>query len=204
MGKFYNGILGTMTGKVGGVVGRTWKGINTVSAYQPNVSNPRTNAQIGQRDKLTVLTKLASNLNSGYIKPLWDKDSKKMSGFNAWIQANMPFVDANGDIDFHSLIMSKGKMTASPISGVSVEADNVSIEFLNSIGDAFQLPSDLAFVAVVAANKEEVFLSSGLARRSEGVVTVSIPRSKQANLHYYLSFRRADGSLISDSSYMNV
>jgi len=204
MGKFYNGILGTMTGKVGGVVGRTWKGINTVSAYQPNVSNPRTNAQLTQRMKLTGLTRLASVLNSGIIKPLWDKDAKKMSGFNAWIQANMPNVDSSGSIGFPDLIMSKGKMTATPVSGLSVEADNVDIEFLTSIGDAFQLPSDRVFVVAVADDGEEVFLSSGLAERSNGVVRLSIPRAKQGNLHYYLSFRRADGSLVSDSSYYSV
>lgn len=201
MGKFYNGILGTMTGKVGGVVGRTWKGINTVSSYQPNVSNPRTNAQLAQRGKLTGLTRLASVLNSGIIKPLWDKDAKKMSGFNAWIQANMPFADIDGVNAYGDLVMSKGKMTATAITLVDHVDDLLHVEWGQGLHDAFSMPTDKAYVAVIATDSEEVFLSSGVAARQAGSVAFAVPQALEGKLNIYLAFRRADGSIVSDSSY---
>lgn len=201
MGKFYNGILGTMTGKVGGVVGRTWKGINTVSAYQPNVSNPRTNAQLNQRGKLTGLTRLASLLNSGIIKPLWDKDAKKMSGFNAWIQSNMPFADINGVNAYGDLIISKGKMTATPIINVEMAGGILNFEWEAGVNDAFSMPTDKAYIAIIATDTEEVFLSSGVIARSAGGFDMAIPQTLAGKLNIYLAFRREDGSIVSDSSY---
>ena len=203
MGKFHNGVLGTMTGKVGGVVGRTWKGINTVASYQPNVSNPRTNSQMAQRGKLTALTQLASQLNTGFIKPLWDRDAKKMSGFNAFIQANMANVSELGVINFAGLIASKGKITAPHNVVVSLGAGVIEVEFSPAVIDSYGLPSDKVYCALISPNDFEVVLSSGVASRSEGSLSIPYSGLELENWAVLMAFRRADGSMASNS-YVEV
>ena len=49
MARLDQGLLGGYSGKLGTTVGATWKGINVVRTYQPNVANPKTKAQSDQR-----------------------------------------------------------------------------------------------------------------------------------------------------------
>lgn len=200
MGKFHNGVLGTMTGKVGGVVGRTWKGINTVASYQPNVSNPRTNAQVGQRNKLTGLTQLASQLNTGFIKPLWDRDAKKMSGFNAFIQSNMAAISDTGEIDFESLVASKGKMAAPAVLSASLNGSEIELMYDTAISDAYGLPSDKVYAFAYKPSTGALLLSSGVVDRAAGRVVLEGAELPGADWVAYLAFRRADGSMCSNSA----
>ena len=204
MGKFHNGVLGTMTGKVGGVVGRTWKGINTVASYQPNVSNPRTNSQMAQRGKLSALTALASQMNTGFIKPLWDRDAKKMSGFNAFIQANMANVSNLGVVDYANLVASKGKMAAPLISGLNAGMEKLDVAYATTVNDAYGLPSDKVYCAVIDTVTNAVYVSSGVAARSEGTLSFDIPDANESEFYVFLAFRRADGSMVSNSAAQSV
>ena len=204
MGKFHNGVLGTMTGKVGGVVGRTWKGINTVASYQPNVSNPRTNSQMAQRGKLTALTLLASLLNTGFIKPLWDRDAKKMSGFNAFIQANMANVSNLGVVDFASLIASKGKMVAPSGLNSRIIAGNVTLQFSEDIQDSYGLPTDKVYAFLLKPETGEVFVSSGIKTRADGSVTFENTGITDDGYYVFVAFRRADGSMASNSGVIEA
>lgn len=204
MGKFHNGVLGTMTGKVGGVVGRTWKGINTVASYQPNVSNPRTNSQMAQRGKLSALTALASQLNTGFIKPLWDRDAKKMSGFNAFIQANMAAVSDSGVIDLENLVVSKGKMSAPQILGVLQNSDTLDISFSTDITDSYGLPTDKVYCVAIDENGDVAAINSGTEIRSSGLSQLPLPVAANFLGSVYLAFRRADGSLTSMGSVSDI
>lgn len=200
MGKFHNGVLGTMTGKVGGVVGRTWKGINTVASYQPNVSNPRTNSQMAQRGKLSALTTLASQLNTGFIKPLWDRDAKKMSGFNAFIQANMVNVDENGNVTWSDLIASKGKMVKPELSSINVESGSIILQWSPAVTDAYSQASDKLYLAIVDSIENKAYAFSAIAIRSAGTCSVASPLAVGSEFQVYAAFRREDGSVVSNSA----
>lgn len=200
MGKFHNGVLGTMTGKVGGVVGRTWKGINTVASYQPNVSNPRTNSQMAQRGKLSALTALASQINTGFIKPLWDRDAKKMSGFNAFIQANMANVDESGNVTWSDLIASKGKMVKPELSSISSVAGNITVAWSTAISDAYSQASDKLYLVFIDTITMKAYAFSAVAIRSAGTFTVAKPLDLDSDFLAYVAFRREDGSVASNAA----
>lgn len=54
MGKIKKGVFGEFTGKVGNLVGCTWKGIPYMRTRPANMTNPRTEKQQGQRSKFQV------------------------------------------------------------------------------------------------------------------------------------------------------
>lgn len=203
MGKFHNGVLGTMTGKVGGVVGRTWKGINTVASYQPNVSNPRTNSQMAQRGKLSTLTALASQLNTGFIKPLWDRDAKKMSGFNAFIQANMSAVDSNGDIVWADLIASRGKMVKPVLTVNNAVPGEFDLLWSTEISDAYSQSSDKLYLAVIDPESGKTYTFPAIQTRESGGLHVTIPDNTQSSFVVVGAFRRLDGSVVSNSDVIS-
>src|SRR5574344_2996358 len=82
MGTIKQGILGGFSGKVGTVIGGSWKGISYMRSQAQNIKNPRTEAQMEQRSKfalaLSFLKPLTELLRTGY--KLY---AKKQTAFNA-------------------------------------------------------------------------------------------------------------------------
>ena len=55
MGEIKQGILGGFSGKVGTVIGSTWKDVSYMRAMAISVSNPRTPKQQTQRGKFALI-----------------------------------------------------------------------------------------------------------------------------------------------------
>lgn len=60
MAKYRLGVMGTFKNKVGIVVGRKWRNLNVMSAYQGDVKNPNTSKQQIVRMKFGTLSSLAA------------------------------------------------------------------------------------------------------------------------------------------------
>lgn len=57
-----NGVFGKGTGKVGNSVWAVSGGVQIVRPYNPNVSNPNTDAQVAQRAKFKLMSQIAADL----------------------------------------------------------------------------------------------------------------------------------------------
>lgn len=117
MAKYYAGILSPFRNKVGNVVGRKWRGIDVMSAYNKNVSNPRTNAQQSQRARLSACSSLARTLNLalmlGYTEFCKGKPQFPRAMF---VKDNIKAVHAptpdSVAIDYSDLIIARGNALA--------------------------------------------------------------------------------------------
>lgn len=68
MGKLNQGPFQGFIGKTGGLVGKRWKGKYVVSAYQPNVNNPKSSGQQLQRDFFKQAVSLVLGFFTGIIR----------------------------------------------------------------------------------------------------------------------------------------
>ena len=155
---------------------------------------------MAQRGKLSALTTIASKVNTGFIKPLWDRDAKKMSGFNAFIQANMANVDELGAIDYGRLVASKGKMSAPAGLSAGIANGDVTVQFSTDILDSYGLASNKVYAFLLNSETGEVYLSAGIATRSAGAVTFEDTGITVEGYYVFVAFRRADGSMTSNSA----
>ena len=114
MARLDQGLLGGYSGRLGTTVGATWKGINVVRTYQPNVANPRTQAQTDQRQLFRDVVQFGSFYLADVIKPFWDRGAKRMSGYNAFVSANTLAMKPFGGFDPELLIIGDGRM-GSPV-----------------------------------------------------------------------------------------
>ena len=112
MATFKQGILGGFSGKVGGVIGSSWKGIDTMRSQPSSVTNPRTNAQVANRSRFKSVSQLAAAMLTTIVKPLNDRFAQKMSGFNDFCQRNASAFDALGSFVPANLVLSRGKLSA--------------------------------------------------------------------------------------------
>src|SRR5690606_2654955 len=113
MGKISQGILGGFSGKVGNVIGATWKGISYIRIKPASVANPRTEGQVNQRNKFSAtLAFLQPSL--AFIKAGYKFYASKRSAFNAAmsyvIQNAITGTAPNFSVDYTTALVSRGKL----------------------------------------------------------------------------------------------
>jgi hypothetical protein len=206
MGILKQGILGGISGSVGNVTGSSWKGIAVIKAKPLSVANPKTASQTAQRGKFSNAVAFAKEILSSVIKPLWDRFAQQKSGFNAFIQENIDLFTSAMPATPADLVISKGKMEKTVIASVVPDAggNEVGITWADDSGEGMKLTSDVPFAVVVNETTEEVvgYSGEGSVDREDLSVTVSLDSVSTGDvLRCYLAFRRADGTVVSNTDY---
>lgn len=207
MGKISQGILGGLSGKVGNVVGGSWKGIDYLRIKPSKVANPRSTGQVNQRNKFTVsLEFLQPNID--FVKVGYKNFAVKKSEFNA----AMSYVLNNGItglapdfmVDYQEALLSRGTL-ATPDSASTdlATAGEVSFTWSDNTAGGNANVDDKAMVLVYnPTKKESAFILDG-AGRADGAQTLSIPSSYSGDeVHMFMAFLSADGERVSNSVYL--
>ncbi|AIM37958.1 hypothetical protein KO02_15615 [Sphingobacterium sp. ML3W] len=121
MAKFLKGIVGAYSGKVGSIVGSSWRSVDYVRSLPKITGKKATDGQIAQRAKFALavafLSPIKDLLNLGYS----DKSLGKATGYNKALQALLNS-GISGTypalaIDYAKVVISKGGL--SNLMGVS-------------------------------------------------------------------------------------
>lgn len=207
MGKISQGILGGLSGKVGNVIGGSWKGIDYLRIKPSSVANPRTEGQVNQRNKFTISLEYLQ-ANKDFIKVGYKAFATKKTEFNA----AMSYVLNNGvigtspnfSIDYSLALLSRGNLS-SPLNG-SVDlsiANQVTFDWDDNSADGNANATDKAMVlAYNPSKKESIYILDG-AQRSATTQVLSLPASYTGeNIELFMAFVSADGKFVSNSVYL--
>lgn len=80
---------GTATGKIGNTVVRVRKGVRVESAYQPNVSNPRSSGQVVQRGKFADAVGFYKRSMANFFRMAFEDRKTNETDFNAFMRHNV-------------------------------------------------------------------------------------------------------------------
>ena len=201
MARLDQGLLGGYSGKLGTTVGASWKGINVVRTYQPNVANPNTQAQHQQRTIFSDFSKLASFILPDFIKPLWNSRAKKMSGYNAFIQANLNHPNASFSIDPEILILSEGLIGVPADTSLSYNRESgVLIGWSTASLPLYGSDDDELFVLIFNPEGELLAKSAQEAQRSDESLTLLFGAgSLPATVVAVIAWRSSDGKFQSNT-----
>lgn len=204
MGVIKRGILGGFSGKVGGVVGSSWKGISVMRSMPLTVANPRTVKQVQQRSKFSKLSKLGSELLTTTIKPFWDRFAQMKSGYNAFIEVNKGAFDEDLNFDFSKLKLSQGRLGDTPFTfSLDGGGTELVVGFDPSQEGPFIDREDLGNVVALTPDGEVFFATGPNCKRSrtaDFIIPIT-PEDAGKTLHVYLMFMRKDGTIVSNSTY---
>lgn len=214
MGIIKRGILGGVSNKIGNVVGSSWKGIATLRSLPLSVANPRTKAQRDNRDTFSVMSKLGSEVLATVCQPLWNRDAKQMSGFNAYVKYNKEAFDANPVEWLLNPIMSKGNLSAD-LTNATLPAggESVTCTWSTSLVNPQDSNDDVAYIQLIHKDDSDpanpVFHAKAFsfgARRADG--TVMVPKTFDVStgdkLIVSLSFKSVDGREVATSSSLII
>ena len=207
MARLIQGILGGISGKIGNVVGSSWKGIAIIKSKPLSVANPRTSGQIAQREKMSAVVAFAKVILASVIKPLWDRFAQQQSGYNAFVSENIDLFTEVLPNPLGALVISKGKMTAVTPSGLSGNAatDIATVTYPTNLPDSLALATDIAYVVIVTHGPDTITAGSNSATRATGTISIQLPADTVdgVDAEVYLAFRRADGTVVSNTGYLN-
>lgn len=150
MGIIKQGILGGFSKKVGSVVGTSWKGIAVMKSMPQSVVNPKTTLQVNQRNAFKMTALIASAMLTPTIQDCWNRWSKRMSGYNAFIKANVDIMKKQDSIVgafLTQMIVSNGELTLPSLVGSTTEGES-TITFAatwddTAVGGKFDKSTDI-------------------------------------------------------------
>ncbi|TXK74534.1 DUF6266 family protein [Mesonia sp. HuA40] len=207
MGKIPQGILGSLSGKVGSVIGGSWKGIDYIRIKPASVANPRTEGQVNQRNKFTVTLEFLQ-ANKEFIKVGYKGFANKKTEFNAamsYVLNNAVTGSApNFVIDYSLALLSRG--TLSGVLNGSTDLNipgEVTFDWGDNSAEGNANTTDKAMVLVYnPSKKESIYILDG-ADRTVGSQTVTIPNTYVGDtVELFMAFVSADGNQVSNSIYL--
>lgn len=178
MGTIKKGILGGFSGKVGTVVGGSWKGISYMRSLPQKVKNPRTEGQVSQRTKFAITMHYLKPMTA-FLRTDWKLYANKQSPFNA----AMSYTLANAitgnypdyDIDPSKVLVSCGSLLPASNTDIDTSGGNITLMWDDNSGISNAKATDKAIVAIVNPIKGEAVCDTAGAKRMTGSQSVSIP-----------------------------
>lgn len=209
MGKLQGGILGIMTGKVGGVVGSTWKDKNTLRSYRSSIAVNNTAKAVASKQIFADCVAKAIQINGVIGRDLWQRFEKSQSGYNALVAQFRSAYNEAGYLFQSNLILSKGKIEETPIISASINATTKDITITwDTATTGYQLPSDVPYVVIMSTDNQILKAYNGddlLTKRSDGEILITnFQQNGSYSKYVYLMFRRSDGTMTSNSYYTEV
>jgi hypothetical protein len=206
MGIIRQGILGGFSGKVANVVGSSWKGIAIVKSLPLSVANPRTAAQVGQREKMASCVEALKPILSEVIKPLNDRFAGQMSGYNYSLQESIKAFNASGTfVNPANFRISRASNKGTLIDATAAEAkiNKLRCSYANEAGQGFALATDKAYLAARNRENGDWAISTSTIRSSGSAVVEFADGSVETGdtIDLYLAFLRADGTVGFAQSY---
>ena len=207
MGKIAQGILGGLSGKVGNIVGGSWKGIDYIRIKPSSVANPRTEGQVNQRNKFTITLEYLQ-ATKDFIKIGYKSFATRKTEFNAamsYVLNNaVGGIAPNFTIDYSLALLSRG-----PLSGVLnpttdlTTAGQVSFDWDDNSAEGNANVTDKAMVLVYNPSKKESISILDGADRTVGSQVVTIPNTYAGDtVELFMAFVSADGTQVSNSVYL--
>jgi hypothetical protein len=204
MGKISQGILGGFRGKVGTVIGSSWKGIDYMRGIPSSIANPQTEGQVTQRNKFGACVALAKSVIDSIIRPIWNKKAVKMSGINLFTKTNLPVFNELGEIiDFDNLKFSIGDL---PLPSNLVIENNgagngaIHVAWTDNSGIGIAAPTDNIRVLVMC-DGELVVLQGLHFPRETAWANFQIPFITGQTVHIYVFFENEAKTKYSTSQH---
>jgi|SRR5690606_5009391 len=207
MAKFINGAIGTFSGKVGSVIGSSWRGIHYLRGLAKKSKVPATEAQLAQRLRFRLVTKFLSPLQG--IIAVGFRNVRRLTAaqYSMAVKYNIEraVVGAMPDftLDYPAISLSSGNLFIPYTNAVTVEPGSITLTWSPSLNQFSGSSSDVAYIVVYNADRGLFITTDVPATRADGTALVEVPAPfvGQAG-HAWMFFASANGKKASNTAYL--
>ena len=203
MGKINQGILGGFSGKVGTVVGSTWKSINYMRALAVNVHDAKSEKQLCQRGKFRTVVNFTKTITP-FLRVGFQEHEEGRSAVNAATSYLMLHaVEGCADeavLNFDKVRVSQGSLTAAADATVQMAAGKATFSWTDNSDTGDAQATDTAMALAYNKDRQEAVYRMAIATRADGTAELTLPTNWDGEaLAIYLAFCSADGQHVSNS-----
>lgn len=208
MAKYSGGILGSVSGKTGGVVFARSRNQDTVRAYQPKVRNPRSAAQRTQRFKMQRLGKIAKQIAAplkyiNYVTKIGGTGVSQFISDNYSLQAASP--NAAGTFLFANATISRGSYDGLQSLAYDNTTAGVLIINYDSNPTSNQIADDVTVIVIMDEDADAVKGQWTTSTVGDGMAPMTINRNligKKCSI--YAVVKSATNGEVSTSQYVGT
>lgn len=207
MAKFINGANGTFSGKVGSVIGASWRGIHYLRGLAKKSKVPPTEAQVAQRLRFGLVTKFLSPLQG--IISVGFRNVRRLTAaqFSMAVKRNIEqaVIGAAPDfgLDYPAVVLSEGGLFIPLSSSLEVAAGSITLTWdpaPNQFGGA---SNDVAYVVVHNVERQLFITTDTPALREDGTAVVDVPAPFVGQTgHVWMFLASQDGKKVSKTVYL--
>jgi hypothetical protein len=206
MGRIKKGILGGFSGKVGTVVGASWRGVDYMRSL-PELSNkPATKAQLAQQNKMTLLRGFLLGLDD--IIETCFQNIRKHTPMNDALSYNLrntiEGTYPEQSINFQQLLFSKGELMGTWVpKAVSTVSNSIDFSWENGNFTPMRSANDQVTVVVYDPIENQFCKLENAATREEKIVRLILPANFNGHaVHCYISFYSEGRKIAATNEYL--
>ncbi|MFN8324821.1 MAG: DUF6266 family protein [Flavobacteriaceae bacterium] len=179
MGKYNKGILGAFSGKVGSVVGASWRGQDIMRSLPRKSNREATVSQMMQREKFTEATAFLQPyqpLLRKYFGSGNGKTTRRNQALSYHMKEALTFVDPNWVWDFQKVQISRGDLLGlEQFAGTGGVAQSIDFTWQDNSSQGEALTTDQVIVAIYEATTKTGSYFTNVALRGDGTATITLP-----------------------------
>lgn len=209
MGTYNKGILGAFSGKVGPVVGASWRGKDVMRSLPRKTSRVATATQLLQREKFTMVTEFLTPLNSvvgRYFGNNTGDKTRRNQAMSYLMREAINYVDPDLVWDFSQVLISRGDLLG--MTGAAVAAgtgQSVDITWTDNSGQGDAETTDKLVVVLYEATSKTTVHALNAGSRSQGASNVIVPAFLTGlTVQVWASFASTDDKLYATSQYLGT
>jgi hypothetical protein len=207
MGYLNEGILSGITGKVGTVVGGTWRGVDYIrSKGRVRRNRTSTENQQMQQSKFTMVASFIATMVK-LVELGFKEFAVKKTGRNCAVSYALTNAvtgqHPDWQLDYSRVRVSMGSQVpgADHPSSNSPAAGTLGFTWTDNSGTGKATEDDRAIVAAYCPEKRRTIYKVTDAKRSDEAATLQVPAFSGLVVHCWLSFISVDKTRVSDSAY---
>ena len=197
MGKIKQGILGGFRGTVGTVVGSSWNGIAYMKGKPQSVRNPRTDAQLQQREFFKEVQALVAQLTDEQLASLFPSVTRGMTRRNMLTRQISACADYTDDVKTFDLALLEGIGNGERIDSPMLESlvseidGSLAIYAEEAAAEAIGKPEGANFIAVAynVTQKKIAVFNTNVTDPTQGVtIPVGSWAEEGDSVRFYLTY----------------
>ena len=208
MAKIRKGILGPLSGKLGPVVGATWKEIPYVrqKPKKKGKKRKRTQGQIATQEKLrfmnNVLVPFHTYINIGFMHHAADK-TEISAAFSANYHTAIGGIHPNLEVDYSQLIFSLGSLAmVTDVTMELIDGDSLKLTWNPNTSRKVSSDDQLMLVVYCPELEETAGFVGGVKRNDKECLFKFSPEMVGKALEVYIIMTSINRKKIADSKYL--
>lgn len=206
MATYSNGANGAFSGKLGSIIGSSWRGVDYLRGLPKKSTKPSSDLQLAQRSKFAMaaayLSPIKDILNIGFK----DKQLNKATGYNAAVKIflNQAITGEYPDltIDFAQMVLSKGSLSVFHDLNATLQGTDLQLSW-QSITNRYNAFADDVLMVVIFNDTKKMYLAYEDAQRAALSYTAVIGANFSGDVLYAWAFAvKRENNIVANSQYL--